>query len=74
MISPYGRDVQALATGELPVGFCGIPGNAAAVAVNITVVNATTNGEMTAYPATESRPIASAISYQVGLLSDWLVG
>lgn len=48
-------------------GSCGIPSHAAAVAVNITVVNATTNGELTAYPANESKPTASAISYQAGL-------
>ena len=36
------------------------------MAVNITVVDATAPGEMTAYPADESRPTASAISYQAG--------
>jgi RHS repeat-associated protein len=45
-------------------GTCGIPSGASAVAVNIAVVDATTQGEMTAYPANEPRPTASAISYK----------
>ena len=54
-------------------GLCGIPANASAVAVNLSVVSATTLGEMTAYPANESRPVASAISYPVNsALSKWL--
>lgn len=48
-------------------GACGIPSNATAVSVNITVVDASTQGELTAYPATVSRPLASAISYRPGL-------
>src|SRR5215218_8906783 len=57
-----------LAAGEtrtVPMaGSCGIPSGASAVAVNIAVVDATAQGEMTAYPANEPRPTASAISYQ----------
>jgi RHS repeat-associated protein len=47
-------------------GVCGIPATASAVSLNITVVDATADGEMTAWPASEPRPVASAISYQAG--------
>jgi len=48
-------------------GVCGIPSTAAAVALNLTVVNATSNGEMTAYPSNETLPIVSAISYPAAI-------
>ncbi|HWM95039.1 MAG TPA: RHS repeat-associated core domain-containing protein [Thermoanaerobaculia bacterium] len=48
-------------------GICGIPSGASAVSANITVVDASTQGDMTAFPAGESRPTASAISYKATL-------
>jgi hypothetical protein len=36
-------------------GTCGIPSNATAVSVNLTVVDASVQGELTAYPANEPR-------------------
>ncbi len=45
-------------------GSCGIPSGSSAVSVNITVVDASAQGEMTAFPANASRPTASAISYR----------
>jgi RHS repeat-associated protein len=47
-------------------GVCGVPSSATAVSINITVVDATADGEMTAWPSNEPKPTASAISYQVG--------
>jgi RHS repeat-associated protein len=48
-------------------GVCGIPSSATAVSVNITAIDATAQGEMTAWPANEPQPATSAISYQTGL-------
>jgi RHS repeat-associated protein len=65
--SPY----APLAAGEtrsvMLTGACGIPANATAVSVNLTAVDATAQGELTAFPANEPRPTASAISYQAAL-------
>jgi RHS repeat-associated protein len=67
------RDQSApLLAGEtrnvLLAGTCGIPSTATAVSVNITFVGPTAQGELTAYPANEPRPTASAISYRAGLV------
>jgi hypothetical protein len=48
-------------------GVCGIPSSATAVSINITAIDATAQGEMTAWPANEPQPVTSAISYQTGL-------
>ena len=50
----------------LAAGQCGIPGTAKAVALNVTVVNATGYGSVTVYPANLSVPVASAISFVPG--------
>ncbi|MES1243845.1 MAG: RHS repeat-associated core domain-containing protein [Acidobacteriota bacterium] len=47
-------------------GACGIPSTASAVSLNLTVIDATAQGELTAWPSNEPQPVASAISYQVG--------
>jgi RHS repeat-associated protein len=48
-------------------GVCGIPSEASAVSLNITVVDATANGEMVAYPSNVPRPNSSAISHLAGV-------
>jgi RHS repeat-associated protein len=48
-------------------GVCGIPSTATAVSINITAVDATAQGEMTAWPANEPQPVSSANSYQASL-------
>jgi RHS repeat-associated protein len=48
-------------------GVCGIPSSATSVSINITAVDATAQGEMTAWPANEPQPVTSAISYQASL-------
>jgi hypothetical protein len=50
----------------LAAGHCGIPVTAKAVALNVTVVNATGGGNVTVYPANLSVPLASAISFAPG--------
>jgi hypothetical protein len=50
----------------LAAGKCGIPATAKAVALNVTVVNATGGGTVTVYPANLSVPVASAISFVPG--------
>lgn len=47
-------------------GACGIPSNAAAVAVNVAVTGGTASGHLTAYPAGTSLPPTSTISYSAG--------
>jgi hypothetical protein len=47
------------------VSICGIPADAAAVSINVTVVNASVVGEMTGYPANVARPGTSTIYYPV---------
>jgi RHS repeat-associated protein len=49
------------------VGVCSIPSSATAVSLNITAVDSTAQGEMTAWPANEPQPVTSAISYQASL-------
>jgi len=50
----------------LAAGHCGIPATAKAVALNVTVVNATGSGSVTVYPSNLSVPVASAISFLPG--------
>ncbi|MGH7428312.1 MAG: RHS repeat-associated core domain-containing protein, partial [Candidatus Methylomirabilaceae bacterium] len=60
-----GAPVQAGETRIVPMaGACGIPATASAVAINLTVVDATERGEMTAMPATAvAVPVSTVISY-----------
>ena len=50
----------------LAAGHCGIPATAKAVALNVTVVNATGGGDLTLYPANLSVPVATTVSFQAG--------
>ena len=47
-------------------GVNGIPADATAVALNLTAVDATSNGLITAYPAGESLPTVSNLNYTAG--------
>lgn len=46
---------------------CGVPAGAKAVAINVTVVDATGSGQMVLYPAGQTTPLASSISFQAGV-------
>jgi hypothetical protein len=67
---PFGG--PALAAGfvrAFPVATaCGIPASAKAVAINVTVVNATGGGHLTVYPAGTQTPLASTINFRAGLV------
>lgn len=58
----YGMRVRAFAVG----GKCGIPVDALAAAVNVTVVNPTEPGHLTIWPEGETMPLASTINYRKG--------
>jgi hypothetical protein len=45
-------------------GICGVSPTAKAVAVNVTVLNATTVGNLTLYPAGTSPPLASTLNFR----------
>jgi Metallo-peptidase family M12/Glucodextranase, domain B/Divergent InlB B-repeat domain len=47
-------------------GVCGIPSDAVAISVNLTVTNVGTLGELVVFPADVSRPNTSAISFRGG--------
>ncbi|HXY42020.1 MAG TPA: hypothetical protein VEQ10_20255 [Vicinamibacteria bacterium] len=61
-----GPALAANATRDFPVaGACGVPATASAVALNITVVDATATGDLRVYPAGGSLPSASTINFPV---------
>lgn len=45
-------------------GVCGIPANAKAVVLNATIVNPTTDGYLTLYPAGIARPLAANLTFR----------
>jgi hypothetical protein len=47
-------------------GICGVSPTAKAVAVNVTVVNATSAGNLTVYPAGSAVPLASTVNFRLG--------
>jgi hypothetical protein len=47
-------------------GRCGIPADASAVAINVTVTNPTTGGSLTVYPGTGLVPGTSTVSFTSG--------
>ena len=64
-----GPALAAGSTRNFPVGgICGLPGTAKAVAVNVTVVNATSVGYLTVYPVGSSLPGASTINFRSGVV------
>ena len=66
--------LQAGQTVELPLGgTAGIPSDASAVAVNVTSINPTSDGFVTAYPCSSGRPVASNLNPQVGRVRPNLV-
>jgi IPT/TIG domain-containing protein len=64
------RGGPALAAGSTRTfsltGTCGIPANASALAVNVTVTQGGRAGLLTAYPAGSAMPLASLINYSAG--------
>ena len=62
------QDGPALSSGVEEVfalsGACGAPATARALAVNVTVVQATGNGYLTFYPGGDPRPVASTITFK----------
>jgi hypothetical protein len=48
-------------------GTCGIPATAGALAVNVTVVGPTANGNLSIFPADEEAPATSTINFSVGV-------
>ncbi len=47
-------------------GACGIPSTAGALAVNVTAIGATANGNLTIFPADQSAPATSTINFTAG--------
>jgi cytochrome b561 len=48
------------------VGRCGIPADADAIAVNVTVTQPTASGHVTIYPLAIALPLTSTINYRAG--------
>lgn len=65
------RDSSALAAGETRTvavgGHCGVPSDAIAAAVNVTVVAPAASGSMTLFPASDAAPLASSINFSPAL-------
>jgi hypothetical protein len=60
-----GPALQSLAARSFNVGgVCGIPANAVAISVNMTVTNVTASGELVVFPSDVARPGTSAISFR----------
>lgn len=59
-----GPALQANTTRTFPAaGLCGIPADAVAIAINVTVVGETDTGDLRLYPAGGSTPTASTINF-----------
>src|SRR5437660_11594009 len=58
--SPVGQGQQRNFTMR---GVCGVPTTAAAIAINVTVINATTTSFLTVWPAGGTRPNVSTINF-----------
>jgi hypothetical protein len=64
-----GPALVAGSTRTFPVaGICGVPPTAKAVTVNIAVINPTTLGHLTLYPAGGILPLASTINFRSGII------
>ena len=48
-------------------GTCGIPADAKALAVNVTVVNSTASGELSIYPGNLAPPDTSLVAFSAGV-------
>jgi len=49
-------------------GVCNLPFSAKAVAVNVTIVNPSSGGHLTLYPAGTALPLASTINFRTGIV------
>jgi PKD repeat protein len=66
-LAAQGPALQANETRALQIrGNCGIPSDAQAAMVNVTVVGPTSNGYVLAYPSGTTRPLASTINFPAG--------
>jgi FtsP/CotA-like multicopper oxidase with cupredoxin domain len=65
-VGPQGGPALAAGTSRNfgVAGICGVPPTAKAVAVNVTVVNATATGNLTVYPAGSTVPLASTVNFR----------
>ncbi len=64
-----GPELAANATREFPVaGLCGIPSSATSVAVNLAVVAPSNAGDLRAFPAGGTAPLASSINFRAGVV------
>ena len=63
--SPLASDVPAVLTVQ---GNCGVPATARAVALNVTVVGPTAQGNLTLYPSDQPRPASSTLNFSAGQL------
>ena len=65
---PYGGPALAAGTTRAFTvgGECGVPADAAAVTLNVTVVNPTSAGSLTVYPGTGAVPGTSTVSFAAG--------
>jgi hypothetical protein len=65
---PYGGPALDAGTARAftIAGQCGVPADAGAVALNVTVVNPTSAGSLTAYPGTGAAPGTSSVSFAAG--------
>jgi hypothetical protein len=62
-----GPALNANTTRNFPiVGLCGVPSNAAAVAMNVTVLHPTDFGDLRIWPAGQTIPLASVINWVAG--------
>ena len=70
LLDTRGADGPALAAGVTrsftAAGRCGVPATARAVSVNVTVVNASTGGDLRLFAADLPLPIANALSFGAG--------
>ncbi len=65
---PYGAPpLAALSTRTFVAwGQCGVPTNAQAISLNITVLNGTSAGDLRSYPTGVAAPLTSVINYSAG--------
>jgi uncharacterized repeat protein (TIGR01451 family) len=65
---PYGAPALIANSNRsfVAAGQCGVPVDAAAISINITVLNATVAGDLRSYPTGIAAPLVSVINYNAG--------
>lgn len=62
-----GPALVGLQTRSFPVrGLCGVPSDAQAAALNVTVVSPTNSGHLTIWPYNQTQPFVSTLNYATG--------